>query len=212
VPGSNRRPPARKARTAAAVSRRLSLRTLGERWSAHGCRVLLRFATSKPLPNRLEPGQPAGPGSQRVPSRPRAACLWRPGQSLADTGAHVVAPPAEASLVWLRRERRARKVAPPKRRSYSTGVRSFGHRDGTTKPGTGAAHVQDLARTCPAVRADTVRCAVVVGIEHPANAAKRAGLRLGMCGGHGNASMSPTEWSQPLECASLRVQSMAFTF
>jgi hypothetical protein len=39
------------------------------------------------------------------------ASLLRPGQALADAGALVVAPPAEAGLVWLRLERRARKVA-----------------------------------------------------------------------------------------------------
>jgi hypothetical protein len=61
VPGSNGRPPACKARAAAAVYRRLSLRPLGERWIAHICCALLRSAASKPLPHELFRWEPAGP-------------------------------------------------------------------------------------------------------------------------------------------------------
>jgi hypothetical protein len=41
----------------------------------------------------------------------RRARLLRAAQSLADARAAVVAPPAEAGLVWFRRKRRARKLA-----------------------------------------------------------------------------------------------------
>src|SRR5829696_3045633 len=58
VPGSNGRPPACKARAAAAVCCRLWLRSLGERWRAHSCRVLLRFAASTALPHALPAGRP----------------------------------------------------------------------------------------------------------------------------------------------------------
>ena len=50
VPGSNGRPLACKARANAAVYRRLSLIPLGERWAAHSCCALLRFAASMALP------------------------------------------------------------------------------------------------------------------------------------------------------------------
>jgi hypothetical protein len=50
VPGSNGRPPACKAGASAAVCCGLSLRTLGERWGAHICCALLRFAASRALP------------------------------------------------------------------------------------------------------------------------------------------------------------------
>jgi len=50
VPGSNGRPPACKARAAAAVYCRPSLERLHKRSSAPGCCRLLRFAASRPLP------------------------------------------------------------------------------------------------------------------------------------------------------------------
>jgi hypothetical protein len=49
--------------------------------------------------------------SRRAVSPACRTGLLRPGHALADAGATVVAPPAEADLVWLRLERRARKVA-----------------------------------------------------------------------------------------------------
>jgi hypothetical protein len=51
VPGSNGRPPACKARAAAAVYCGLSLSPLGERGSAPGCCGLLQFAASTVLPH-----------------------------------------------------------------------------------------------------------------------------------------------------------------
>ena len=74
VPGSNGRPPACKARAAAAVYCGLSLRPLGERWSAPGCCALLRFAASKALPREPPPReilrgrcQPLRPNASRAP-------------------------------------------------------------------------------------------------------------------------------------------------
>src|SRR5215212_9390491 len=51
VPGSNGRPPACKARAAAAVYCRLSLRPLRERSTADICCALLRFVASTVLPH-----------------------------------------------------------------------------------------------------------------------------------------------------------------
>ena len=125
----------------------------------------------------LPPSEPAPAPRVVRPCAARAYC--GPGSRSRTLRARVVAPPAEAGLVWLRRERRARKAAPPEAAGCTPRGRGRSdHRDGTAKPGTGAAHVPDPARTCPR---RTRRCrgpAVVVGLEQPADAAEAGGLEV----------------------------------
>src|SRR5829696_1822316 len=80
APGSNGRPPACKARAAAAIYCRLSLRPPGERWLARGCCVLLRLAASE-----APPDEHFNFGNS-LPSREAAAsCRW-PGGPLGRLG------------------------------------------------------------------------------------------------------------------------------
>ena len=62
VPGSNGRPPACKARAAAAIYCGLSLIPLGEPRTAHICCALLRFVASTALPQAVNPLTPERAG------------------------------------------------------------------------------------------------------------------------------------------------------
>ena len=81
MPGSNGRPPACKARAAAAVYCCLSLRRLGKRSTADICCALLRFAASRVLPQNLLLSHGSDSGQLRRPlyaCRPKRACVGRP--------------------------------------------------------------------------------------------------------------------------------------
>src|SRR5215213_9508669 len=108
------------------------------------------------------------------------------GQSLADAAAAVVASPAEPRLVWLRRERRARKVARRKLQVVlhrGEVVRAIGmeQRSQVLELPTSRA----LFEHAPAVRADAVRRAVVVRLEQATDATEAGGLEVEKAGSPG---------------------------
>ena len=99
-------------------------------------------------------------------------------QPLANAAAPVVAPPAEARLVWLGRERGA--GGHPRRAAGCTpqGQGHSGRRDGTATRVLELPPSRTLFEHAPAVRADAVHLTVVVGLEQAADAAGAGGLEV----------------------------------
>src|SRR5215212_11027702 len=88
-------------------------RTRG-RWPTPSVRDRASRTPSRSTASRRSSPRPPddvlGGGFQARVQATSRACLLPPGPSLADAWAPVVTPPAEAGLMWLRLERRARKV------------------------------------------------------------------------------------------------------
>src|SRR3954451_5742662 len=121
-----------------------------------------------------------------APCGTRSARAWRDGADLlrrgmrpADAGAFVVASPPESRRVWLRPERRARKAAVRMLKVEFRGsevVRGIGMEQRgqvleLPPPGPQLVHA-------PAVGADAVGDAVVIGLEQPADTAEAGGLEV----------------------------------
>src|SRR5215212_9967644 len=129
--------------------------------------------------SRLVPSPIRASGVSPSVSVAMAVTLLRAARSLANARAAVVAPPAKAGLVRLRRKRRARKLAGGKLQVVLDGgevVRTIGmeQRSQVLKLPTS----RTLLEHAPAVRADAARGAVVVGVEKPANAAEAGRLEV----------------------------------